>query len=90
MMNKPQGTKRPKMSSGSARCESAFETLPPLGTEEYVNHIRTAGKAAFPPEVLVRAFRQLPPGSEASKETLKRLFLLASSGKSVGSWRAQR
>lgn len=55
--------------------EETFQALPPLGSDQYLAHIRSAPFSALPPEVLARAFRQLPPQSEASKATLERLFL---------------
>jgi DNA-directed RNA polymerase specialized sigma24 family protein len=54
--------------------EGAFQALPPLDSSEYLEYIRGADKVDLPPEVLVRAFRQLPPESKASKATLQRLF----------------
>jgi hypothetical protein len=55
-------------------CESAFERLPPLDSREFIEVIKTAPSSKLPPEVLVRAFRQLPASSEASRIVLKRLF----------------
>jgi DNA-directed RNA polymerase specialized sigma24 family protein len=60
--------------------EAIFQALPPLGSDEYLGHIRSAPFSDLPPEVLARAFRQLPPESEASKATLARLFLRRSDG----------
>src|SRR5688572_17896982 len=54
--------------------DDVFERLPPLGSEEYLQHIRGAATQDLPSEVLVRAFRQLPPESAAAKITLERLF----------------
>ena len=48
--------------------------LPPLGTPEYVAYIRKADPKELPPQVLARAFRQLPPNSEAANVTLTRLI----------------
>ena len=73
-MNKSKGTGRSKMSTNAALCERAFGALPPLGSNEYVGHIRNVDTAVMPPEVLARAFRQLPSGCDASKATLERLF----------------
>lgn len=81
MMNDSKGTVRPNLRPGSERLESAFGALPPLGTPEYVAYILTANSEALPPEVLARAFRQLPAVSEASKATLERLFRLRPDGK---------
>ncbi|SRR5712692_7320975 len=60
--------------------EAIFQALPPLGSDEYLAHIRSAPFPDLPPEVLARAFRQLPPQSEASKATLERLLLRRSDG----------
>jgi DNA-directed RNA polymerase specialized sigma24 family protein len=54
--------------------QELFLALPPLSSEEYLNYVKTAPTEALPPEVLVRAFRQLPCGSAASHATLCRLF----------------
>ena len=56
-----------------SRCEMVFQALPPLGSDEYLAHIQSAPTEALPPQVLVKAFRQLPPGTEASSATLLRL-----------------
>jgi DNA-directed RNA polymerase specialized sigma24 family protein len=79
-MNKTKGAKRSKTSGGTSSCEDAFEALPPLGTDTYVRHIETAETSALPPEVLARAFRQLPPGCEASRATLNRLVRKSAGG----------
>lgn len=60
--------------------EQVFQALPPLGSEEYVAHISSAPFSAVPPEVLARAFRQLPPQSDAAKRTLEKLFDRADDG----------
>jgi len=54
--------------------EIAFERLPPLGSPEFIQFVQAAPAADLPPEILVRAFRQLPVGSDASTATLDRLF----------------
>jgi DNA-directed RNA polymerase specialized sigma24 family protein len=54
--------------------EAAFRGLPVLGSPEYLLHIQQCAPDALPPEALVRAFRQLPPESNAAKATLQRLF----------------
>jgi len=54
--------------------EELFQRLPPLGSDEYLQHIRTATTMDLPPEVLVRAFRQLPPEAPAARATQERLF----------------
>jgi hypothetical protein len=56
--------------------EEAFQALPPLGSLEYLAHIQSTPATALPPEVLARAFRQLPPDGEAAKATLARLLQL--------------
>lgn len=53
--------------------EELFQRLPPLNSSEYVEYVRTAPRAELPPEVLVRAYRQLPPNSPGAQATLKRL-----------------
>jgi DNA-directed RNA polymerase specialized sigma24 family protein len=54
--------------------EAAFQALPPLGSAEYLAHIDNTSASNLPPEVLVRALRQLPAGSVAWEATLARLF----------------
>jgi DNA-directed RNA polymerase specialized sigma24 family protein len=54
--------------------EEAFQALPPLGSDAYIEHISRATKRELPPEVLARALRQLPPTSPAYEATLARLF----------------
>jgi len=54
--------------------EAAFQALPALGSEEYLAHIENASPSSLPPEVLVRALRQLPAGSVPWDATLARLF----------------
>ena len=56
------------------RLEAAFQALPPLGSAEYLGYIDNAPPSDLPPEVLVRALRQLPTGSVAWEATLARLF----------------
>jgi DNA-directed RNA polymerase specialized sigma24 family protein len=53
--------------------EEHFLALPPLSSEDFLRYVEDAPTDALPPEVLVRAFRQLPPGSAASKATFCRL-----------------
>jgi len=81
-MEKQSGTLRSTALSlpGPQPHEAIFQALPPLGSDEYLGHIRSAPFSDLPPEVLARAFRQLPPESEASKATLARLFLRRSDG----------
>lgn len=54
--------------------DAAFQAFPPLGSSQYLAHIERAAAADIPPEALVRAFRQLPPDSDAARATLERLF----------------
>src|SRR5688500_8638638 len=54
--------------------DDVFQALPPLGSNDYINHISNADMRELPPEVLARALRQLPPTSPASDATLARLF----------------
>lgn len=54
--------------------EELFQRLPPLGSDEYLQHVRTTSPLDLPAEVLVRAFRQLPPDTLAARATLERLF----------------
>src|SRR5690349_6223010 len=53
--------------------DEVFQALPPLGSDNYINHILNADTRALPPEVLARALRQLPPASPAYEATLRRL-----------------
>jgi hypothetical protein len=57
-----------------AGIDAAFQAFPPLGSPDYLVHIESATTADIPPEALVRAFRQLPPDSDAARATLERLF----------------
>ena len=54
--------------------DEVFQSLPPLGSDDYINHISKADTLELPPEVLARALRQLPPTSAAHDATLARLF----------------
>lgn len=54
--------------------DDLFQRLPPLDSEEYVEFVATAPRAKLPPEVLSRAFRQLPPDSYAARATIDRLL----------------
>lgn len=62
------------------RFEQAFQRLPPLGSDAYLAHIQSAAASDLPPEVLARAFRQLPLNHPASRPTLERLFLRNAEG----------
>lgn len=61
-------------SNDERRIDEIFQALPPLGSDDYVAHISGANRRALPPEVLVRALRQLPPKSPAYTATLLRLL----------------
>ena len=61
--------------------EKRFLALPPIGTENFCQHIRLAPKKELPPEVLARAYRSVRPKSRPAKIILERLF-----GRSRGRW----
>lgn len=54
--------------------DELFGRLKPLMSKEYLEQLRTAAAAELPPQVLVRAYRQLPADSRAAEETLARLL----------------
>lgn len=54
--------------------DEIFQALPPLGSDDYINHISNANTRELPPEVLARALRQLPPTSPGYEATFARLF----------------
>lgn len=54
--------------------DERFQALPPLGSDEYARYLDSAPTQELPPEVLVRAFRQLPTSGIAARKTLERLF----------------
>lgn len=54
--------------------DERFQALPPLGSDESVRYLDSAPPQELPPEVLVRAFRQLPASGIAARKTLERLF----------------
>lgn len=56
------------------RFSRIFDALPPLGSPEYFEHIKQAPAAGLPPQVLARAYRQLPHDSAAAKATIGRLL----------------
>jgi DNA-directed RNA polymerase specialized sigma24 family protein len=56
------------------RFEQFFQRLPPLGSDAYLAHIQSASASDLPPEVLARAFRQLPLDHPASRPTFERLI----------------
>lgn len=68
MENTPPGE------SDSFPYEHEFAALPRLGSPEYVTYVQKTPRDQLPAEVLVRAFRELPPDGEAAHATLKRLF----------------
>jgi hypothetical protein len=80
-MEIPNGAKDSTPQSHSERIKNAFEALPALGTTEYIEYVRTASKDLLPPEVLARAYRQLPSGCQAADATLERLFRRKAGGK---------
>lgn len=57
-----------------ASIDDLYQRLPRLDSEEYVTYVTTAPRSDLPPEVLARAFRQLPIESEAGRATIGRLF----------------
>ena len=68
-------TGRPSsMRQRAATLEKLFQELPPLGSDDYLAHVVGAPTDELPPEVLVRAFRQLPSDSLSSRATLRRLL----------------
>jgi len=73
-MKKQNGRKRSSPGPVQRSIDEAFQALPPLNSDDYLAYIRSAPSMCLPPEVLVRAFRQLPPVGEASQATLDRLF----------------
>jgi len=58
--------------SRQARSERIFESLPALGTKDYLDFLKGARRDDPPAGVLVRAYRQLHP-SDAADATLGRL-----------------
>lgn len=67
---KPRNTKEPD----EQRFDEIFSALPKLGSPEYIKYIERAAAAELPPQVLARAYRQLPPDSTAAKATIGRLL----------------
>lgn len=59
-----------------ARLDAIFESLPRLGSAEYIRYLREATPKDLPPQVLVRAYRQLAEAGEheAADRTLERLL----------------
>ena len=56
------------------RIDEIFKALPKLGSKEFIAHIKTTPASQLPAQVLVRAYRQLPPGSPEANATLARLL----------------
>ena len=56
------------------RFNRVFSALPALGSAEYIEHIKQAPAGELPPQVLARAYRQLPHDSAAAKATIGRLL----------------
>lgn len=56
--------------------DEIFDSLPPLGSVEYLRRVQTAPTQDLPPEVLARAYRVLTASGEieASRTTLSRLL----------------
>lgn len=63
-----------KFEAELARVEKAYKALPRMDSPEFIEHIRKTSAAEMPPQVLARAFRQLPAGSEAANVVLTRLI----------------
>ncbi len=60
----------------SRRVDELFEKLEPLTSPAYIAQLKTAPAAELPPQVLVRAYRQLQKGSPAAEATLDRLLAM--------------
>jgi hypothetical protein len=56
------------------RNEQIFQSLPPLGSQEYLGLLKTAPAVDLPAEVLVRAFQALGCSGRAAEATLARLL----------------
>ncbi len=54
--------------------DELFGKVKPLTSSEYIDQLKTASAAELPPQVLVRAYRQLPKDSRAAQATLDRLL----------------
>jgi hypothetical protein len=65
--------KRKKRGTDQKRVDEIFDALPPLGSKAYLERIKHAPARELPAQVLVRAYRQLPPGSAEANATLTRL-----------------
>jgi hypothetical protein len=73
-MEKQPDDENSNTSAKQLSIEEHFLALPPLSSEDFLHYVEDAPTEALPPEVLVRAFRQLPPDSASSRATLCRLF----------------
>lgn len=60
--------------SEEQRFNRIFSSLPTLGSRQYIEYVKNADAASLSPPVLARAYRQLPPDSEAAKATIGRLL----------------
>lgn len=56
------------------RIDEIFDSLPALGSQAYLDLVRRAPASELPAQVLVRAYRQLPPESLEAEATLGRLL----------------
>lgn len=70
----------------AGRLDAAFQALPPLGSAEYLARVGGALPSDLPPELLVRALRQLPADSVAWNATLDRLFRGHETGQGETRW----
>jgi DNA-directed RNA polymerase specialized sigma24 family protein len=70
-MGKKRGA---KFEAELAWVEKAYGALPRMDSPEFIEHIRKTGAAEMPPQVLARAFRQLPAGSGTANVVLTRLI----------------
>jgi len=73
-MAKPRAHTTKSTPGESPLYERVFRMLPALGSDAYLAHIQSAAASDLPPEVLARAFRQLPLDHPASRPTLDRLL----------------
>ena len=74
-MKPDKNPKKPRLDR--KRVDELFEALPPLGSTEYLEHIKHAPAHELPAQVLVRAYRQLVRAYGESREanaTLARLL----------------
>lgn len=71
---KNKGKRGEKFEAELARVEKAYKALPRMDAPEFIEHVRKTSAAEMPPQVLARAFRQLPAGSDAANAVLTRLI----------------